>query len=270
MFDDAFYSIGGVPRHLLNEAPLDFLDKVSGTMDTMQFEEFSKPQHRGNPHYVSKLEPRSDHSSFIGYTFVSKGVENMWYDKGKQVNVAELKSQYEKCVEEKMPRGAQGEFYERYVRACLAFISKNTPLHLFALDKKKKSPQKTTVRVSEVIGKKNQVVFNGDDASAVISTTTPTLYVPKIDNFPFVDFLIVNGKSVTLIQVTVKPKHKPTLTTVPKVLDLLKTNGLKVTKLVWVSPPNEGIKNWQPIEKGGTIADYDKISQYLCVLPERQ
>jgi len=93
--------------------------------------------------------------------------------------------------------------------------------------------------------------------------------VPKLGEFPCVDFLLVWGNdTVDLIQCTTAKAHPPTRSTVSKVLDPLKENNLTVRRLIWATAKG-GISTYQKI-RGGVHAAYTKIPQFVCVFPPAQ
>jgi hypothetical protein len=210
------------------------------------------------------------------FRFVSKGVQQAWRLKEKQVNVAAMRTQYLRCVEEGLPAGTCGAFFEQFILATLLQPA-SVPLELFDVvplaAKGGATPKKSSESVSVGL---ECVSFSGADASGVKKVAKTTIFQPTNQQFPFVDFLIVYAdETVTGIQSTVsKSEHRPTPSTFSKVFDPLTKNKLKLTKIVWAVPKTTGLVKFQDLDdKLGTLApnaklrtEYNKIPQYLLML----
>ena len=104
--------------------------------------------------------------------------------------------------------------------------------------------------------------------------TKATVFTPTNQQFPFVDFLIVYPSGdVTGIQCTVNQRHhKPTPSTVKKVIEPLEKNNLKLTKIIWAIPKSGGINRKQPLSETKTdpapkpLKDkYENLEQNLLI-----
>jgi hypothetical protein len=267
----------------MNEEAEDFLDRVRDAMQGMTYEALNKEVNGEVSHCIGMAVPSKNRTKPVSnlYTFVSRGVEHEWRLMRKRVRVPSLRNQYQKCVEEGLPPGTCGAFFERLVLALLLDPAQQ-PLDLYdVVPVVQKSSERIDVKGIE------EVTFSGSDASAVKKVKKPTVFVPTNQQFPFIDFLIVfPSNDVIGIQATVNQRgHQPTPSTFKTVVDSLKS-PLTLTKIVWAVPRGSGILKRQPLDVSTTRASkaltgsltasltaskalrdaYDKIPQYLLVV----
>jgi hypothetical protein len=277
-FDNAFFNIGGVPRHLLNESSDRFLHVCGQRMDTdLTYEQLHKDVNSNVSHCIAMAVPASNRSYAALHTFISKGVENVWRSKRKNVSVAEMRNAYKKCVTENLPKGTCGDFFERLVLTML-LQNASVPLELHDVipdGAKAAKPRKSTESIAVQSIAAAGIAFDGADAKAVFKPMdAPTVFIPTNQQFPFVDFLIVYPSGdVTGIQCTVSQRHhRPTPSTVARVLGPLKQNGLRMTKIVRAVPVGGGISKRQTRCEKDTKAsitlrnEFNAIRQYLLLV----
>lgn len=293
-FVDRFYKVGGVPRNLSSdeavEAACQKQNAVAVTVTPLTRNVIK--QFPDNSHAIVVDVPNEDRTGIREQTFVSEQACLTWiqvHTHNKKISSpTDLWTAYYKSFSEGECRPIQGYWFERCVRTVLeraAVELSFTPL-LKATGAAPAASSPTAPPKWErwIIPKLVRTDVEGQDAEGVKQTSMPTLFIPKNSNFPFVDFIIVNNTSVTLIQVTVGDEHPPGWKSVDKVLVHLKKNNLAVEKIVWVVPSTTDFKSWQSIydvadalnvtnpqvriTRQQLITDYEGVPQYVCFLEE--
>ena len=281
---DRFDKVGGVLRHLVDLKYVAAAAEIQRqALPTLKFDIGTTPSSSASERDTNKvvqLVPNADRTTTAAFDFVSDQARRLFIMHGdrEQVHRQWVRLHEAKCD---ASRDALGRFFEEWFISALQHCTAPLSVRKLVAQLKPLKKQSKTQRMRRatdppmiehwVVPPSMSVArFPGNDPSRIVAPAGAhaLLYVPRSEQFPVVDAAIVDPrKQCTLIQVTLQKAHRPSCQAASKLLTALASNGITVTRLVWVVDMSSPLKTVQSLP-GGPLQAYDDIPQYVCRIDE--
>ena len=263
-----FYLVGGVPRHLTDQAVVvAAVKRQERSVPKVEYD----PVGSGTDNETNAIVCMVPDAEYSGtqFGFVSKNACHLWTQYTKKTNPGKLLRALRAAGNDQVTRDVWGRVFEAWA---ISLVRSGSCLSRHSL-----RPGEPPGMLEPWALPRSLAIsyFPGSDAKKIVGTAQDTLWVPESAQFPVVDCVIVRAlasptsrTSATLIQVTVASSHHPKLANAVELFDALATNGIDVVDFVWVVDASSKLNQWQSLEGGKKLPAYDNTPQYLCRVDE--